>query len=160
MSDTESREPRSPALLAGRAPSRETAGQIGRYLIGAIVALVLDATLVSLLLSAGLPIFGARTLGLMAGMTTTYFFNRRYTFDVTHGASLHDWSRYLAAQSLGSALNFAVSARCSISAAAFGGRYGPPSALARPSASASISSSPAACCIGGGNTRPDQRAKH
>jgi len=109
MSDTESREPRSPALLAGRAPSRETAGQIGRYLIGAIVALVLDATLVSLLLSAGLPIFGARTLGLMAGMTTTYFFNRRYTFDVTHGASLHDWSRYLAAQSLGSALNFAVS---------------------------------------------------
>jgi putative flippase GtrA len=43
------------------------------------------------------------------GVTTTYFFNRRYTFSPQHPASLQDWGRYLMRQSVGTALNFSVS---------------------------------------------------
>ena len=88
---------------------RETANQAGRYLIGAFIALAIDATIVSVGVKIGIPVILARLLALLAGVTTTYAFNRRYTFSPTHPASVADWGRYVAAQSVGTALNFAVS---------------------------------------------------
>ena len=88
---------------------RETIGQAGRYLIGAFIALAIDASIVSVGVKLGAPVIAARLVALLAGVTTTYFFNRRYTFTVSGPASISDWSRYVAAQSIGTALNFAIS---------------------------------------------------
>lgn len=88
---------------------RETIGQAGRYLIGAFIALAIDASIVSVGVKLGVPVIAVRLVALLAGVTTTYFFNRRYTFTVASPASLADWSRYVAAQSIGTALNFAIS---------------------------------------------------
>ncbi len=88
---------------------RETIGQASRYLIGAFIALAVDASIVSVGVKLGAPVVVARLLALLAGVTTTYFFNRRYTFTVSGAASISDWSRYVAAQSIGTALNFAIS---------------------------------------------------
>jgi putative flippase GtrA len=88
---------------------RETIGQVGRYLIGAFIALAIDASIVSVGVKLGAPVIVARLIALLAGVTTTYFFNRRYTFVVSVPASLANWSRYVAAQSIGTALNFAIS---------------------------------------------------
>ncbi len=84
-------------------------GQAGRYLIGAFIALAIDIALVTVGVKLALPVLAARLLGLLAGMTTTYFFNRRYTFAPPHAASFADWGQYLLRQSVGSALNFAIS---------------------------------------------------
>lgn len=88
---------------------RETLRQAGRYLIGAFIALAVDVGLVTLGMQARLPVLVARVAGLLAGVTTTYFFNRRYTFSPQHPASVQDWGQYLLRQSMGTALNFAVS---------------------------------------------------
>ena len=88
---------------------RETMGQAGRYLIGAVIALAIDVALVTAGMKLALPVWAARLLGLLAGVTTTYFFNRRYTFAPQHAASFADWGGYLLRQSVGSALNFAIS---------------------------------------------------
>ena len=88
---------------------RETLGQAGRYLIGAFIALAVDIGVVTLGMQVQLPVLVARVMGLLAGVTTTYLFNRRYTFSPQHPASLQDWGRYLLRQSVGTALNFAVS---------------------------------------------------
>ena len=88
---------------------RETLGQAGRYLVGAFIALAVDMSLVTAGVQLGLPVLLARSAGLLAGVTTTYFFNRRYTFSPSHPASWRDWGRYLLRQSVGTALNFCVS---------------------------------------------------
>jgi len=88
---------------------RETIGQMGRYLIGAFLALAIDATIVTVLVHFALPVIVARIIAMIAGISTTYFFNRRFTFAPTHPASLSDWWRYAAAQSVGAAVNFGVS---------------------------------------------------
>ncbi len=88
---------------------RETIDQAGRYLIGAFIALAIDASIVSVGVTLGAPVIVARVIALLAGVTTTYFFNRRYTFTVSAPASLANWSRYVAAQSIGTALNFGIS---------------------------------------------------
>ena len=88
---------------------RETIGQAGRYLIGAFIALAIDASIVSVGVKLGVPVIVARLAALLAGVTTTYFFNRRYTFTPSVAASVTDWGRYVAAQSIGTTLNFAIS---------------------------------------------------
>jgi putative flippase GtrA len=87
----------------------KTRQQMGRYLIGAVIALVLDYTVVWCALRLGLHPWASRALGLLVGITTTYLFNRRYTFDMTTQASVREWASYFATQLIGSALNFAVS---------------------------------------------------
>jgi putative flippase GtrA len=87
----------------------KTPAQMSRYLIGAVLALALDYAIVWGALRLGLHPWFARALGLLAGVTTTYFFNRRYTFDISTKPSVAEWSRYFAMQLIGSALNFAVS---------------------------------------------------
>ena len=88
---------------------RETIGQAARYLIGAFIALAIDATIVSMGVQLGTPVIAARLVALLSGVTTTYFFNRRYTFKATVPPSVANWVRYVAAQSVGTALNFAIS---------------------------------------------------
>lgn len=88
---------------------RETTNQAGRYLIGAIIALAIDASIVSLGISLGVHFIPVRIFAQLAGITTTYLFNRRFTFSPKHPASFRDWGRYVTAQAIGSLLNFAIS---------------------------------------------------
>lgn len=89
--------------------SRQTQRQAGLYLIGALLALALDALTMILLVYLKTPLILARGVALTLGITTTYLFNRRYTFDTTHEASFKDWIQYVFAQSIGAAINFGVS---------------------------------------------------
>lgn len=88
---------------------RETLGQMGRYFIGALIALAVDTAIVTLGVKLAIPVLVARLFGLLAGVTTTYFFNRRYTFAPQRRASVADWGQYLLRQSVGTATNFAIS---------------------------------------------------
>lgn len=88
---------------------RETARQAGRYLIGAFIALAIDASIVSIGVKLEVPVVFARVFAQLAGITTTYLFNRRFTFSPQHPGSIRDWGRYVAAQAVGSLLNFAIS---------------------------------------------------
>jgi putative flippase GtrA len=96
-------------MTVARRPATKTHRQMGRYLIGAVLALVLDYVVVWCALRLGWHPWACRVLGLLVGITTTYFFNRRYTFDMATVASVGEWARYLSTQLIGSALNFAVS---------------------------------------------------
>ncbi len=82
---------------------------MARYLIGAVIALGLDFATVVGCLALGVPGALARIFGLLVGITTTYFFNRAFTFSARARASVSEWARYAATQSVGSLLNFAVS---------------------------------------------------
>ncbi len=84
-------------------------GQASHYLIGAVIALALDSVIVVAMVAMGIPKVVARTIGLAIGITTTYLFIRRYIFVSSQQISFSDWGRYVLAQSVGSALNFAVS---------------------------------------------------
>jgi putative flippase GtrA len=84
------------------------AKQASRYLIGAVIALIFDFCAVWVLLRIGVHPLIARGLALLVGITTTYFFSRRFAFSPDKPASWRDWSRYVAAQSVGSALNYAA----------------------------------------------------
>jgi putative flippase GtrA len=84
-------------------------GQASHYLIGAVIALALDFVVVAALVALGVPKFVARIIGLTFGITTTYLFSRRYIFVSSQPISFLEWGRYALAQSVGSALNFAVS---------------------------------------------------
>jgi putative flippase GtrA len=104
------------ALIAQRTPHarthpfmKKTLGQASRYLIGALIALAIDFCVVAALVSMGVPKYVARVVGLTLGITTTYLFSRRYIFASIQPLSVAQWWRYALAQSVGSALNFAVS---------------------------------------------------
>jgi putative flippase GtrA len=87
----------------------QTRRQMGRYLVGAVIALVLDYWVVWGALWFGAHAWFARALGLLVGVSTTYFFNRRYTFTTSAKPTIYEWLRYFAIQLVGSALNFTVS---------------------------------------------------
>lgn len=88
---------------------KKTLGQASRYFVGAVIALAVDVAIVSALLAIGLPRVLARSVALLAGITTTYIFSRRYIFVSEKPISLVEWGRYVVAQSMGTALNFVAS---------------------------------------------------
>ncbi len=100
------------AILKGRLLSIHTQrfSQMRRYLIGAVIALGLDYVVVLAALHVDAAAWMARLLGLLVGVTTTYFFNRKFTFVAKQEtASFREWSIYCSMQAVGSALNFSVS---------------------------------------------------
>jgi len=88
---------------------RETLRQAGRYLIGAFIALAIDTAIVTVGVRWGIPVLAARLIGLLAGITTTYLFNRRFTFVPQRPAGFADWGQYALRQAVGTVLNFAIS---------------------------------------------------
>ena len=88
----------------------ETGAQMRRYLVGALIALALDYLVVWFSMAVGVHPWIARILGLVVGISTTYAFNRRFTFAAQTEASFREWARYASTQLIGSVLNFSVSA--------------------------------------------------
>jgi putative flippase GtrA len=84
------------------------AKQASRYLVGAFIALALDFLVVWFLLRVGTHPLVARGVALLVGITTTYVFNRLVTFSPEQPASWRDWLKYVSAQSIGTAMNYAI----------------------------------------------------
>jgi len=83
--------------------------QAVRYFAGACLALVLDVTVVTVAIAFGLHVVPARALGLAVGLTTTYLCSVWFVFRPRPPLSLGGFTRYVAGQSAGTAVNYGVS---------------------------------------------------
>jgi putative flippase GtrA len=88
--------------------------QILLFAISGAIGFVVDAGIVQLLVrEAGMNPYGARVLSFLAAATTTWGFNRRYTFAGHGGASRRrELARYLVAMAFGFVLNYGAYALC------------------------------------------------
>ncbi len=88
--------------------------QILLFAISGVIGFVVDAGIVQLLVREfGANPYGARVLSFLAAATTTWGFNRRYTFAGHGGASRRrELARYLIAMAFGFVLNYGAYALC------------------------------------------------
>jgi putative flippase GtrA len=88
--------------------------QIVLFAISGAIGFLVDAGIVQFLVrEAGMDPYGARVLSFLAAATTTWSFNRRYTFAGHGGASRRrELARYLLAMAVGFALNYGAYALC------------------------------------------------
>ncbi|RYD15398.1 MAG: GtrA family protein [Lysobacteraceae bacterium] len=88
--------------------------QILLFAISGVIGFVVDAGIVQVLVREfGANPYGARVLSFLAAATTTWGFNRRYTFAGHGGASRRrELARYLVAMAFGFALNYGAYALC------------------------------------------------
>jgi putative flippase GtrA len=78
--------------------------------VGGAIGFVVDAGIVQLLVSkADANPYIARLFSFLCAATSTWLFNRRFTFGERGGHSLFgEWTRYMTAMSFGFALNYAT----------------------------------------------------
>lgn len=75
--------------------------------VGAIGFVVDAASLYAAIHLLGAGLYGGRVISYLAAATTTWALNRRYTFSETRARSrLAEWARFLAANSVGGAVNY------------------------------------------------------
>jgi putative flippase GtrA len=88
--------------------------QILLFAISGLLGFVVDAGIVQFLVrELGANPFGARVVSFLAAATTTWGFNRRYTFAGHGGGSRRrELARYLVAMAIGFALNYGAYAAC------------------------------------------------
>lgn len=88
--------------------------QIVLFAISGVIGFLVDAGIVQFLVrEAGMNPYGARVLSFLAAATTTWGFNRRYTFSGHGGGSRRrELVRYLLAMAVGFAFNYAAYALC------------------------------------------------
>ena len=88
--------------------------QILLFAVSGAIGFVIDAGIVQLLVrESGMNPYGARVLSFLAAATTTWCFNRRYTFAGHGGASRRrELARYLIAMAFGFVLNYGAYALC------------------------------------------------
>ena len=78
-----------------------------RFAIGGTLGYVADAgTLEALVRLAGLGPYLARVISFLVAASVTWWFNRRFTFEVRHASSAGEWGRYVALMLLGAAVNY------------------------------------------------------
>ena len=88
--------------------------QILLFAISGVLGFVVDAGIVQFLVrELGANPYGARVISFLAAATTTWGFNRRYTFAGHGGGSRRrELARYLVAMALGFALNYGAYVAC------------------------------------------------
>jgi putative flippase GtrA len=89
--------------------------QILLFAISGALGFVVDAGIVQFLVREfALNPYGARVISFLAAATTTWAFNRRYTFagHGTNGSRRRELLRYLIAMACGFALNYGTYAAC------------------------------------------------
>jgi len=88
--------------------------QILLFAISGLIGFIVDAGIVQFLVrEIGMDPYGARVLSFLAAATTTWGFNRRYTFAGHGGGSRRrELARYLVAMAFGFALNYGAYAFC------------------------------------------------
>ena len=88
--------------------------QILLFAISGVIGFLVDAGIVQFLVrEIGMNPYGARVLSFLAAATTTWGFNRRYTFAGHGGGSRRrELARYLVAMAFGFILNYGAYALC------------------------------------------------
>lgn len=88
--------------------------QILLFAISGVIGFLVDAGIVQFLVrEIGMNPYGARVLSFLAAATTTWGFNRRYTFAGHGGGSRRrELARYLVAMAFGFVLNYGAYALC------------------------------------------------
>ena len=81
--------------------------QFTRFCFAGGLAFVVDAGILHTAVAAGADPYAARVLSYLCAVTTTWWFNRTYTFTATAGKpSLHEWGRYAVSQLGGGSINY------------------------------------------------------
>ena len=82
--------------------------QFGKFGLVGVVGLVVDiAVLYAAMSGAGLGPYSGRVVSFLAAATTTWALNRRFTFRGEHdGTLLRQWAAFIAANSVGGAINY------------------------------------------------------
>ena len=88
--------------------------ELGLFAISGVIGFVVDAGVVQLLVRGfALNPYGARVISFLAAATTTWAFNRRYTFSGrSNGSKRRQLLRYLLAMACGFALTYGAYAMC------------------------------------------------
>lgn len=80
-----------------------------RFCLVGAAGFVVDAGLLQAAVTlAGANPFAARVGSFLAAATFTWWLNRHFTFGVGHAPSRGEWARYVAAMTLGAAVNYAA----------------------------------------------------
>jgi putative flippase GtrA len=83
--------------------------QLLRFLVAGAIGFVVDAGVLSLLVWCGAGYFVGRALSFLMAVWVTWRLNRRFTFTGADDTSpWREWWRYLAAMSVGGAINYAI----------------------------------------------------
>lgn len=89
---------------------RRISRQLAWFGVGGAIGFIVDAGIVQLLVSkADANPYIARFFSFACAATATWLFNRRFTFGDRGGHSIFgEWARYMAAMSLGFAMNYST----------------------------------------------------
>lgn len=81
--------------------------QFLRFCVVGTVGFAIDAGILQLLVSAmdANPYF-ARVISFLAAASVTWLLNRRYTFELEHGATRAEWARYTSFMVFGALVNY------------------------------------------------------
>ena len=82
--------------------------RFSRFALVGASGFVFDALVLMVGLAAGLDPFSARLIAVLAAMTYTWLLNRSFTFGASPDHPAREWLRYMAANGVGAALNYAV----------------------------------------------------
>lgn len=88
--------------------------QIGLFALSGVVGFIVDAGIVQFLVrELAMNPYLARVFSFLAAASSTWLFNRRYTFAGHHaGSKRGQWARYLVAMAGGFGLNYGAYALC------------------------------------------------
>ena len=92
---------------------REVAARLLRFALVGSIGFAVDATVLQLLVIGGCDAYLGRLASYLCAATVTWALNRRFTFPMPWGRPLHrEWTRYVAINGIGAAINYAVYAAC------------------------------------------------
>lgn len=80
--------------------------QFFRFGLVGILGFAVDATVLSLVLTAHIGLLPGRCISYVAAASCTWLLNRRWTFNERCGSPVKQWVRFLAANSCGGAVNY------------------------------------------------------
>lgn len=83
--------------------------QFGFFCLAGGLAFFVDAGVLHGAVSAGMDPYAGRVLSYLAAVTTTWYFNRTYTFAAKAGKpGVREWARYATSQLGGGTVNYAI----------------------------------------------------
>lgn len=83
--------------------------QFAKFCVGGVLAFLVDAGMLHAVVSLGLDPYTGRVLSFLCAVTTTWWFNRTYTFaGNVSPRRLREWGRYATSQLGGGAVNYVI----------------------------------------------------
>ena len=82
--------------------------QFVRFALVGILGFAVDASVLTLLLTAHIGLLSSRCLSYVSAASCTWLLNRRWTFNDSRSSPARQWARFLAANSCGGAVNYGV----------------------------------------------------